>query len=167
MFSRIKKVAAAARRDRGATDPILVIAGIAITLILLVGGSFAISGMITNGKNLNAKSDLDKVTVAEASYYAANDGYVAYDSTGTGTIKTDLENSANGGSGSTVGFTPSANGHVIVNVAAGGWIAASKSASGTVYYKDSVSSTIYDSSKGQSIPAADLTTTGATVPSMP
>lgn len=162
MFSRIKS---AARSERGATDPILVIAGIAITLILLVGGSFAIAGMITNGKNVNAKSDLDKVTVAEASYYAANDSYAAYDSTATGALKTNLESSANGGGNTTVGFSPSANGHIVVNIGAGGWIAESKSASGTIYYKDSLSSTIYDSSKGQTLPAADLTAIGA--PALP
>ena len=59
------------REERGATDPILIIAGIAITLILLVGGSFAISGFIANANNLNAKGDLDRIATAQAAYLAA------------------------------------------------------------------------------------------------
>ncbi len=51
--------------DRGATDPILVIAAIAVSLALLVGGTFATAKLIANGKDLNAKGDLDKVAVAE------------------------------------------------------------------------------------------------------
>lgn len=53
--------------ERGATDPILIIAGIAITLILLVGGSFAIAGFIANAQNMNTQSDMDRVrTVVQA-----------------------------------------------------------------------------------------------------
>lgn len=52
------------REDRAATDPILIIAGIAITLILLVGGSFAVSGFMNNARNLNVQSDLDRIAVA-------------------------------------------------------------------------------------------------------
>lgn len=53
------------RTDNGATDPILVIAAIAVSLILLVSGSFAVAKLIDNGKDLNAKDDLHKVAVAE------------------------------------------------------------------------------------------------------
>lgn len=52
------------RSEKGATDPVLIIAGIAITLILLVGGTFAVSGFINNAKNLNAKSDMDRISTA-------------------------------------------------------------------------------------------------------
>ena len=54
----------ALREERGATDPILIIAGIAITLILLVGGSFAVAGFMNNAKDMNAKSDIDRIAVA-------------------------------------------------------------------------------------------------------
>lgn len=50
--------------SNGATDPILIIAGIAITLILLVGGTFAVSGFMNNARNLNVQSDLDRIAVA-------------------------------------------------------------------------------------------------------
>lgn len=50
--------------ERGATDPILIIAGIAITLILLVGGTFAVGGFMANAQNLNTKSDMDRVRTA-------------------------------------------------------------------------------------------------------
>lgn len=56
------------REERGATDPILIIAGIAVTLILLVGGTFAVSGFMANARDLNVQSDLDRVaTSMEAS----------------------------------------------------------------------------------------------------
>jgi hypothetical protein len=35
--------------------------------------------IIANGHNMNAKSDLDKLSVAETAYYAEHDGYSAYD----------------------------------------------------------------------------------------
>lgn len=56
----------ALREERGATDPVLIIAGIAITLILIVGGTFAMSGFMTNAQNLNATSDLDRIATAQA-----------------------------------------------------------------------------------------------------
>ncbi|WIE81293.1 hypothetical protein [Curtobacterium sp. MCSS17_016] len=46
------------RSDRAATDPILVIAAIAVSLVLLVGGSFTVSALIANGKDHNARQDL-------------------------------------------------------------------------------------------------------------
>lgn len=52
------------RDERGATDPVLIIAGIAITLILLVGGTFAVGGFMANAQNLNTKSDMDRVRTA-------------------------------------------------------------------------------------------------------
>jgi hypothetical protein len=96
------------RSDRGATDPILVIAAIAVSLVLLVGGSFAVSGIITNGHDLNAKSDLNLVQVAETAHYAGTDGYVAYKQGGTATQRA-LEDSG-------IGFTPTEGGKIAVLV---------------------------------------------------
>lgn len=113
-----------AREDRGATDPILVIASIAVTLVLLVGGSFAVSGIIANGHNLNARSDLDKLAVAETAFYAENDVFSAYDKTSNN----KLEKSG-------VGFNPTDGGDLVAIAAAvspafpnGGWVAITKSA---------------------------------------
>lgn len=52
------------REERGATDPILIIAGIAVTLILLVGGTFAVSGFMANARDLNVQADLDRVATS-------------------------------------------------------------------------------------------------------
>jgi hypothetical protein len=139
------------RSDRGATDPILVIAAIAVSLVLLIGGSFAVSGIVTSGHNLNAKTDLDRASVAESAYYAERDVFVAYRQSGT-TAERVLENSD-------VGFSPTQGGQVSVilspaadsagnPVIAGqtefGWAAISKSSSSksTRYIRTSASQAI-------------------------
>ncbi|MGW8431514.1 hypothetical protein ACWGJ9_10525 [Curtobacterium citreum] len=70
------------RSDRAATDPILVIAAIAVSLVLLVGGSFTVSGLIGNAHTNNAKADLDRIAVAEAAALADGGKYQPYDSIG-------------------------------------------------------------------------------------
>lgn len=52
------------REERGSTDPMLIIAGIAVTLILLVGGTFAVSGFMANARDLNVQADLDRVATS-------------------------------------------------------------------------------------------------------
>jgi hypothetical protein len=146
MKTKIKNFLAAIREERGATDPILVLATIAVSLILLVGGTFAVTGIITNGKDLNAKGDLDKVSIAETAYYAENDAFAAYlknDKTaGSPTIASKLENSG-------LGFNPTdGTDKLLVEVTApttsapGKWKAASESASGKVFVKTSESNRI-------------------------
>lgn len=54
------------REERGPSDPVLVVAGVKVNLILLVGGSFAISGFIGNATPTN----LHRVATAQASYLA-------------------------------------------------------------------------------------------------
>lgn len=142
MFDKLKQLKARMKEDRGATDPILVIASIAVTLALLVGGSFAVAQMITNANNLNAKGDLDKVSVAEASYFAENEAYSAYNNV---TDKA-LENSTS------IGFSPSASKMatpvlvVITNTGANQWAAISKSQGNgnTRYIRTSAGSGIYE-----------------------
>jgi hypothetical protein len=121
------------REERGATDPILIIAGIAITLILLVGGSFAISGFIANANDLNAKGDLDRVATAQAAYLAERDSYAA-----------DL----NGLRSSSIGFTPTDGNRFELLTSPDGWVAATKSASGSVFIRTSESSSIAEASNG-------------------
>jgi hypothetical protein len=130
------------REERGATDPILIIAGIAITLILLVGGSFAISGFIGNAHNLNAKGDLDRIATAQAANLAMKDSYAP--------LRLNIHD---GGEDrrlmdSAIPFTPTANNPLIVSSfnTAGktpGWAAVVKSASGEVFARLSTGSTIY------------------------
>jgi hypothetical protein len=121
------------REERGATDPILIIAGIAITLILLVGGSFAISGFIANANNLNAKGDLDRIATAQAAYMVQKDGYgaLAY-GPNVSSPNTQLQDAA-------LGFEPSQGTSAIVRTSPAGWVAVTKSASGTVYLRTSQS----------------------------
>jgi hypothetical protein len=130
------------REERGATDPILIIAGIAITLILLVGGSFAISGFIANANNLNAKGDLDRVATAQAAFLAERDSY--------------SNNVATLGS-SSIGFTPTAGNSLTIlttPTASGGWVAVTESASGTRYARTSSGTAIIEvGSQGNNIAA--------------
>jgi hypothetical protein len=53
--------------DRGATDPILVIASIATCVALLTGGTFAVKGVTDHAKDSAAKNDLALVAAAEDS----------------------------------------------------------------------------------------------------
>lgn len=108
------------RSEHGATDPLLIIAGITITLVLLIGGTFLISEVTSNAKDMNAASDLDKIAVAEAGVYAQSDGYLAY---GSFTNKA-LEDAS-------IGFRPTDGASVVVSLtpANAGWAAASLSQS--------------------------------------
>ncbi len=125
------------REERGATDPILIIAGIAITLILLVGGSFAISGFIANANNLNAKGDLDRIATAQAAYLAANDRYGALSvGPSVSAPNTELQNSS-------IGFTPTAGNNIKVSTSPSGWTAVTKSASGDIYLRTSQSTQVF------------------------
>ncbi len=130
------------REERGATDPILIIAGIAITLILLVGGSFAISGFIANANNLNAKGDLDRIATAQAAYLAQNDRYGTLAvGPNVGTQNTQLQNSS-------IGFTPTAGNSTIVRTSASGWTAVTRSASGAIFARSSQSPESFEVSGG-------------------
>lgn len=61
-----KAEVAALREERGATDPILIVAGTAITLILLVGGSFAIAGF--EAREPRDEDDSERVGEAQRAY---------------------------------------------------------------------------------------------------
>jgi hypothetical protein len=131
-----KKSSPSARRlmgERGATDPILIIAGIAITLILIVGGSFAVSGFIGNAHDVNAKGDLDRIATAEAAHLATKDAYAPYrvgPRFGEDYEDRSLEDSD-------IGFTPTDGNDTVVQVAETGWVAATRSASGKVFVRSS------------------------------
>ncbi|WIB65630.1 hypothetical protein [Curtobacterium sp. MCBD17_040] len=146
-FSRFR------RGERGATDPILVIAAIAVSLVLLVGGSFAVAGMINNGKDLNAKGDLDKAATAESAYAADSTTSVNYIPYLAGSTSTTLNYNLASTGGTTnavalqsadVGFTPTAGDKLAVTTDAGGtqYVIFSKSQTGKVFFRSSASSTI-------------------------
>jgi hypothetical protein len=159
-FTRLRaKARRVFRRDRGATDPILVIAAIAVSLVLLVGGSFAVAGMIANGKNTNAKGDLDKIATAETAAQAGGSTYLNYTLV-AGSAATG-DNGTNGKllDAQDIGFNVSDGENVKVAANTAGWIAAVKSTTGNIYYRTSTSSKIYDvAPTGAAIPA------GLTVP---
>lgn len=141
------------REERGATDPILIIAGIAITLILLVGGSFAISGFIGNAHNLNAQGDLERIATAQSAYLAQNDGYGQLRvGPNVGTQNTQLQDGA-------LGFTPTDGNSTIVRTSPAGWTAVTKSASGDVFFRSSESNRVFQLTDDPSNPAYGETTT--------
>ena len=132
------------RADAGATDPILVIAAIAVSLVLLVGGSFAVAGMISNGKNLNAQGDLDKVATAETAATSGGGGnYLNWTWDGTNAPTGDTDTDGNKLDKQVVGFTPTAGEYIVVSASPAGWVAGVKSTSGQAYYRSSLSSTVY------------------------
>lgn len=126
--------------ERAATDPILVIAAIAVSLVLLVGGSFAVAGIIANGQDLNAKAELEKVAVAESSMYARDSQYLDYDSRGTAADRA-LETAP-------IGFTPGDGVHTVAATCGtedgAAWVAASKSATGRLFYRSSAAATVHE-----------------------
>ena len=131
--------------DRGATDPILVIAAIAVSLVLLVGGGFAVQGLITNGQDSNAKGDLDKAAVAQESVVTAVEEVYIYDNHRDSEYRALEQPPVKS---AVIGFEPTAGGRLIVDasVDADGdkhWIAVSHSRSGAVFMRTSESNAIY------------------------
>jgi hypothetical protein len=120
-----------ARGDRGATDPILVIAAIAVSLILLVGGSFAVAALLANSRNLNAQQDLDRLATAEQAYAGSHGQFTTYDSTASTFSSSDLS------------ITPSDGVLTVANTCGGGqgWYAASRATTGRIYLRTNASST--------------------------
>ncbi|MGW8431235.1 carbohydrate binding domain-containing protein [Curtobacterium citreum] len=116
-------------RDSGATDPILVIAAIAVSLILLVGGSFAVAGLLANSRDLNARQDLDRLATAQQASAAKRGGFTSYDSSTATTQGDDLS------------ITPSASVYTVANACGNGqgWYAATRSTTGKVFLRTSAS----------------------------
>ncbi|MGW8431201.1 hypothetical protein ACWGJ9_08755 [Curtobacterium citreum] len=163
-FTRLRaKARHVFRRDRGATDPILVIAAIAVSLVLLVGGSFAVAGMIANSKNLNAQGDLDKIATAESASTSGGGGtYLAWAIDKTGAITGTADTNGKKLNEQAVGFTTT-DGEAIKVVANGnGWLAAAQSQSGDIFYRSSSQATTYKGSI-----ATGKYDAGLTVPTFP
>ena len=150
------------RADRGATDPMLAIGAVVLTLILVLGGTFLITNMVTSGRNLNATTDLDKIAVAESGYFTANDTFAAYGSFGVNAPSAPLEDS-------TIGFRPTSGSSVVAVVAGlagtAEWAAAAESAANgnPVFIRTSESNkTVKLEGPGFTASAADLAELGLT-----
>jgi len=152
------------RKDVGATDPILVIAAIAVSLVLLIGGSFAVGGMISNAKNLNAQADLDKIATAETSVSSGGGGYLSWSINAAGVVTGAADPSNNNVTlnQESVGFTPAAGDVITVVTDPSGWLAGVKSPTGAVYYRSSQQSTTYPTTI-----AGGLYDAGLSVPTFP
>jgi hypothetical protein len=135
MLSRLIRALRAAQHERGAGDPILIISGIAITLILLVGGTFAVAGFIANAQNLNAKADLDRVAVSQAAALTQNDTFLPL--AWGEKVLSDKKNNAL--SIEPIGFVPSDGVNLVIRSSPAGWAALIESASGAHYVRTSLS----------------------------
>ena len=113
------------RSDQAATDPILVIAAIAVSLVLLVGGSFAVGGMRANASELNAKKDLGNIVTAETGWLTAAETYTS-----------DLAALATGVSGG-IGFTSTPGSTAGIVTGTNCYAAFTTSTTGTVYWAGS------------------------------
>lgn len=136
-------------RDRGATDPLLIIAGIAISLTLLIGGSFAVVAFMHNTQDRTARDDLARVATAQAAYHSENDEYAELaigPDIATNKKNTELEDGK-------VGYTPSEN-NIVVSANKGGWTAVTQSRSGKVFARTSFDTKTYEV-EGRSLPDPD------------
>ncbi|MGW8431392.1 hypothetical protein ACWGJ9_09720 [Curtobacterium citreum] len=146
-----------ARRDAGATDPILVIAAIAVSLILLVGGSFAVAALINSSRDLNARSDLDKVAVAETAAAATRSGaYMTWAITSDGTTSGATDSTGADLAHQGLGFTTSDGTTVKVAANADGWVAGAQSLTGTTFWRSSRAAAIYTGSISPTAYASSL-----------
>ncbi|WIE81057.1 hypothetical protein [Curtobacterium sp. MCSS17_016] len=118
--------------DRGAVDPILVIASITVTLILLVAGAFNVGDISRKNADDAAKNDLRMLAAAEKTYFASQMAFTFYDSTSNASTLTPQ------------GLQPSTR--VAAAACGDGWVAAAKSSSGAVLTMTSKAPTFGDQS---------------------
>lgn len=124
------------RKDNGSVDPILIVAGIAITLLLLVGGLFAMSGFRANAQNTNTKADLERIAIAQSSRMALDYGFGRL-AQGPLVLLSELDGEL---LLSPVTFTPGFENSLVVSVCEDGWAALGHSASGDAFIRTSESS---------------------------
>ena len=128
------------RRERGATDPILVVAGIAITLVLLLGGTFAVTGLVRNAQDLNAKQDLDRVVSAQAAVMTAKETYMPT-AVGPKVLSSRINKSL---LTEQLGVSPGEQNTLVVAASGKGWAAMAQSASGATFLRTSSSNDIVE-----------------------
>lgn len=140
MFSLSRRGPRLLRRDRGATDPVLVVAGIAITLILLVGGTFAVSGLIRSAQDTNAKQDLDRVVSAQAAVMTAKETYMPT-AVGPKVLSSKVNKAL---LTQQLGIEPGEQNTLVVTASGSGWAAMAQSASGATFLRTSTSTDIVE-----------------------
>ncbi|MGW8431734.1 hypothetical protein ACWGJ9_11625 [Curtobacterium citreum] len=135
-----------------------------MSLVLLVGGSFAVSGLLANAKDSNAKNDLALVAAAEAASQADGGPYLAWSATAAGTVSGDKDLDGNTLDRTEVGFTTTPGVAINVNANGAGWVAAATSTTGTKFFRSSKQSTIYIGSIPASAYDAGLTDPSVAAP---
>ncbi|MGW8431232.1 NHL repeat-containing protein [Curtobacterium citreum] len=110
--------------DRAATDPVLVIAAIAVSLTLLVGGGFTVAGATASAADANAKHDLNRAAVTESAYVNANQTYASFSSAADNSLGS-----------APLGLT--AGGRLTITGAPCGWVGAATSTTGNVFLRSS------------------------------
>ncbi len=132
MMDRLKAWRLRAREERGAADPILVVAGIAVSVILLIGGTFAIGGFIRYSADQSAQGDLDRLSQAQSSFYAENERFGSFAmGPSVKTTNTELADAAQS-------YMSSENVSIKVRASRSGWVAvASSKSSPGVYIRTS------------------------------
>lgn len=128
------------RRDDGSTDPVLLVSAIAVTLILILGGVFAISGFTKNAQDLNAKADLDRVTSSQAAVIIAAEKYLP-SALGPRVLPEKLDKTL---ASADVGFVAGKDNTLVIAVGATGWAAMVESASGATFLRTSESAAIIE-----------------------
>lgn len=147
------------RRERGATDPILVVAGIAITLVLLLGGTFAVTGLVRNAQDLNAKQDLDRVVSAQAAVMTAKETYMPT-AVGPKVLSSRINKSL---LTEQLGVSPGEQNTLVVAASGKGWAAMAQSASGATFLRTSSSNDIVEVNVSNIRNDFNLVTTDGTV----
>ncbi len=117
--------------DRGAVDPILVIASIAVTLILLVAGTFNLGLISKRSADDVAKNDLRMLALTEKAYFAKQLAFTFYDSVNNPTL-------------SAGGYAYQPSNRVAAAACGDGWVAAAKSSTGNILTMTNTSSTFGD-----------------------
>lgn len=121
------------RPDRGASDPLLIIAGIVISLVLLIGGSFAVVEFMRNTQDRDARDDLARVATAQVAYHSENDEYAGL-AVGPDIAEADKNTELLDGK---VGYTKTSDTNLVVTANKGGWTAVTQSRSGKVFVRSS------------------------------
>lgn len=128
------------RRDDGSTDPVLIVSALAVTLILILGGVFAVAGFTKNAQDLNAKADLDRVTSSQAAVIIAAEKYLP-SALGPRVLPEKLDSSL---ASADVGFVAGKDNTLVIAVGTTGWAAMVESASGATFLRTSESSAIVE-----------------------
>lgn len=128
------------RRDRGASDPLLIIAGIAISLTLLIGGSFAVVDFMRNTQDRSARDDLARIATSQAAYHSENDRYADL-AVGPDIPKAKQDTELIDGK---VGYKNQNNANIVVTANKGGWTAVTQSRSGKVFVRSSFDRKTYE-----------------------